>query len=57
MVTVNGKALNYGILEETGDYIVENNIKTLINNNGTKHYLYESVVNKKEESNESETAK
>ena len=57
VVTVNGKALNYGILEETGNYIVENNIKTLINNNGAKHYLYESVINKKEENNESETAK
>ena len=57
VITVNGKALDYGILENTGDYIVENNVKTLINNNGNKHYLYESMLNKKEENTESKTAK
>lgn len=57
VITVNGKALSYGLLEQTGDYIVENNIKTLINNGGNKQYLYESTVNKKEENNESKTAK
>lgn len=57
VITVNGKALDYGVLENTGDYIVENNVKTLINNNGNKHYLYESMLNKKEENTESKTAK
>ena len=57
IITVNGKALDYGILESTGDYIVENKVKTLINNNGSKHYLYESTLNKKEEDIESKTVK
>ena len=57
IITVNGKALDYGILESTGDYIVENKVKTLINNNGSKHYLYESTLNKKEENIESKTVK
>lgn len=57
IITVNGKALDYGILESTGDYIVENKVKTLINNNGSKHYLYESTLNKKEENTESKTVK
>lgn len=52
IITVNGKALEYGKLSKTGDYIVENNIKTLINNVGSKHYLYESIINQKEEANE-----
>lgn len=56
IITVNGKALDYGILETTGDYIVKNNVKTLINNNGNKHYLYESTVNKNDENIESKTA-
>lgn len=56
VITVNGKALNYGELENTGNYIVENKIKVLVNNNGNKYYLYESTLNKKG-SNESETEK
>lgn len=56
IITVNGKALEYGKLSKTGEYIVENNIKTLINNVGNKHYLYESIINQKEEANEVETA-
>lgn len=55
IITVNGKALEYGKLSKTGEYIVENNIKTLINNVGNKQYLYESTINQKEENNEVET--
>ncbi|MGG7178860.1 anti-sigma factor domain-containing protein [Clostridium paraputrificum] len=52
VVTINGEALKYGILKETGDYIVEENIKVLINNVGQQHKLYESTEKQKEDKNE-----
>ena len=52
LVTVNGEPLKYGILVETGDYIVEKNINMKINNVGQQHKLYESTVNQKEDKDE-----
>lgn len=46
VITITGKALEYGSLEKTGKYIVKNNIKVLVNNAGKKHRLYESTVSK-----------
>lgn len=48
VITVIGKAIEYGKLEKTGDYIVDNNIKLLINNAGNQHKLYEIIVKEKE---------
>lgn len=49
IITVTGKALGYGVLEETGEYVVDNNIKVKINNAGNVHNLYESVNIKRKE--------
>ena len=52
LITINGKPLKYGIFKETGEYIVENNISLLINNAGSQHKLYDSIIRQKEEKNE-----
>ncbi len=48
-VTVVGRRLDYGLLEQTGNYIVDNNIKLLINNAGVQHKLSESIMNERDE--------
>lgn len=48
-VTVVGRRLDYGLLEQTGNYIVDNNIKLLINNVGVQHKLSESIMNERDE--------
>ena len=52
VVTISGKPLKYGIFKETGEYIVQENIRVLINNAGSQHKLYESTIRQKEENNE-----
>lgn len=52
VVTISGKPLRYGIFKETGEYIVEKNIRVLINNGGSQHKLFESTIKQKEEKNE-----
>lgn len=53
LITVSGEPLKYGILEKTGDYIVENKINVSVNNAGSEHKLYESTIRQKEEHDES----
>lgn len=49
VITISGKALGYGVLEETGEYVVDNQIEVKVNNAGNVHNLYESVnINRKE---------
>lgn len=52
LITVSGEPLRYGILEKTGQYIVDNNIKLTINNAGSEHKLYESTIKQKEDKDE-----
>ena len=52
VVTISGKPLKYGTFKETGEYIVEENIRVLINNAGSQHKLFESTIKQKEEKNE-----
>lgn len=44
LITVNGKALEYGKLTMTGNYILDNQIDVLINNAGNQHKLKESIL-------------
>ena len=48
-MTVIGKRLDYGSLEKTGNYIVDNDIKLLINNAGVQHKLSQSILNERDE--------
>lgn len=54
LITVNGKALEYGKLSETGDYIVDNNIFVLMNNAGNQHKLSDNIIRQREEDSENE---
>ena len=49
LVIVTGKALRYGDLDKTDEYIVDNDINIQINNGGGLHNSYESVKIKKNE--------
>lgn len=48
-IVISGKALGYGELDETDEYIVDNNISAEINNAGNLHNIHESVKIKKGE--------
>lgn len=54
VITISGKALGYGVLDKTGDYIVDNNIQVKVNNAGNVHNIYESVKIKRRENNTEE---
>lgn len=49
LIVITGQALKYGDLENTDEYIVDNNISVQINNGGSLHNVYESVQIKKKE--------
>lgn len=50
LVSITGNPIEYGALEDTGKYILENKINLVINNVGTEHKLYE-IMGKRSESN------
>jgi hypothetical protein len=52
LITVTEEPIKYGTLKLTGEYIVEKNIKVLINNARKQHKLYESTIKQEEEVNE-----
>lgn len=52
LITVTEEPIKYGTLKLTGEYIVEKNIKVLINNAGKQHKLYESTIKQEEDANE-----
>lgn len=51
VITVTGKALKYGSLTESGNYILDKKgyLDVLINNAGNEHKLYESTLGEKED--------
>lgn len=52
LITVSGKALEYGKLTMTGNYILDNEIDVLINNAGNQHKLKESILRERNISEE-----
>lgn len=52
LITVTQEPIKYGTLKLTGEYIVEKELKVLINNSGKQHKLYESTIKQEEEVNE-----
>jgi hypothetical protein len=52
LITVTEEPIKYGTLKLTGEYIVEKNIKVLINNAGKQHKLYESTIKQEEDAYE-----
>lgn len=57
LITISGDALKYGLLQDTAEYIVENEIKVLVNNSGKQHKLSESIAKQKEGNNEDKSKK
>lgn len=49
LITVTGEPIEYGSLEETGNYIVDKEISIKINNSGNEHKLYDVIVKKRKE--------
>lgn len=53
-VTITGQALKYGVLEKTGEYVLDNKVQIQINNAGSLHNIYESTEAKRKDKEESE---
>ena len=54
LITVNGKALEYGELVKTGTYVVDKELDVLINNAGNQHKLKESILRERNIPDETE---
>jgi hypothetical protein len=52
VVTITGVPLKYGVLKETAQYVVDNNIVIKVNNAGNFHNIYELAEKTKEDENE-----
>lgn len=52
IVTITGQALKYGVLDKTGDYVLDNQVSIQINNAGSLHNIYESTESKRKEKQE-----
>ena len=47
VITVTGDPIKYGLLDKTGNYIVDNNVLVLINNSGVQQKLSQIIINEK----------
>ena len=57
MITVNGKALEYGKLQETANYVADKKLNVLMNNAGNQHKLLDNVLRQREENDTATSTK
>lgn len=48
LITVNGEALEYGKLSETGNYIADTGLNVLMNNAGSQHKLLDNILRQRD---------
>lgn len=49
VITVTGDPIKYGLLDKTGNYIVDNNVLVLINNSGVQQKLSQIIRNEQKD--------
>lgn len=57
LITVNGKALEYGKLQETANYVADKKLNVLMNNAGNQHKLLDNVLRQREENDTATSTK